>query len=88
MRIGKIIYKKKLMYAFVENEKGVEVYCSEAQQKEANQWAKHIYIKDIKKLDPIINSGWGYSNKQLYEIFEDELAEEVKGLIKVGIFEP
>jgi hypothetical protein len=88
MRIGKIIYNKKLMYAFVENEKGVEVYCSTAQEREANEWAKHIYIKDIKKLEPIISSGWGYSNKQLYEIFEDELADEVKDLIKVGIFEP
>jgi hypothetical protein len=88
MRIGKIIYNKKLMYAFVENDKGVEVYCSAAHEKEANQWAKDIYIRDIKKLEPVICSGWGYSSKQLYEIFEDELADEVKGLIKVGIFEP
>ena len=88
MRIGKIIYNKTLMYAFVENDKGVEVYCDPAYEQEAIEWSKRIYIKNIKNLEPLIGSGWGYSNKELYEIFEDELADEVKGLIKVGIFEP
>ncbi len=88
MRIGKIIYNKKLMYAFVENENGVEVYCDPAHERDGTEWAKRIYIQRIKKLEPLIASGWGYSNKKLYEILEEELADEVKNLIKIVVVEP
>ena len=76
------------MYAFVENENGVEVYCNPACEIEGTQWAKRIYIQNIKKLDPIIRSGWGCSSKKLYEILEEELADEVKNLIKIVVVEP